>query len=54
MLITMPIVIIHFEELFFEVIAIAHIVVNIAGRLYQYKGEMWLKTKSLTESIDKG
>jgi hypothetical protein len=50
----MPMDIIHFKELLFEVAAIIYIESNINGKLNQYKGDIWLKTKSPEESIDKG
>ena len=49
-----PSVIIHFKELRLEVIAIRYIDDKVNGRLNQYTTEMWLKTKSFEELIDKG
>jgi len=54
MLITRPIISIHFKELFLEVVAIIYIDAKNSGKLNQYKGDTWLKTKSSKESIDNG
>jgi len=40
--------------LLFVVTAIKNIDPNNNGRLIQYKMEMWLKTKSFAETVDKG
>jgi hypothetical protein len=50
----MPIVTIHFRELLLKVILIMYIDASNNGRLTQYKSDTWLKTRSDTESIDRG
>jgi hypothetical protein len=54
MVVTMPMTIIHFKELFLEVVAIIYIDASNNGKLNQYRGDTLLKTKSFKESIDKG
>ena len=54
MAVTMPTQIINFKMLFFTIVAVIYKEPRNNERPNQYKGEMWLKTKSYGELIDKG
>jgi len=54
MVVTRPMGIIHFKELFLEVVAMMYVDASNNGKLTQYKGDTWLKTKSSRELIDSG
>jgi hypothetical protein len=54
MVMTIPTVIIHFMELRLEATAIMYIDAKVNANPNQYRTEIWLKTKSTEESIDKG